>query len=210
MLKVAVSLPHGGKSPDVDPGSTFDADGDGKLSFAEREEYLGALYAIAAVSRLRVLGHEVRVYGAGDYSSRAAEMRSWNPDIVLYPHLDVRSSTAPLVFYDAASPSDRGPTLANLVGRHISDAFPEYGAYRAVAATPSSSPGGCNISLIHRRDRAIFLLTEPFPTRLVAGWVKQGRGDRVAALGVAVADGINDYHTRSKSQAPAQRAMEPT
>ena len=190
---IAVSRAHGGKIPDTDVGSVADADKDGVIQFDEREEFLAGIMSQGMESRLRELGHEVFVYGAGDYGERAAEMRKLPkpPDVIVYPHLDVRVNPNPLFFYDEVS--TRGPDLAIKVANAVGAAFPELGKPRSGPATKISSPGGQRICLLHRKDRGVVLLMETFTTMLAATWADQGNLGKLVKAGAAAADGIHKW-----------------
>jgi len=190
---VAISRAHGGKTPDTDAGSVSDADGDGVIAYDEREEFLAGVFSQGLESQLRALGHEVFVYGAGDYGARAKEMRKLptQPHVILYPHLDVRAKPNPLFFYDEVS--TRGPDLAIKVANAVGAAFPELGKPRSGPATKISSPGGQRICLLHRKDRGVVLLMETFTTMLAATWADQGNLGKLVKAGAAAADGIHKW-----------------
>lgn len=188
---VAVSRAHGGKTPDTDVGSVYDADKDGIIQFDEREEFLAGVLSQGMESRLRELGHQVFVYGAGDYGARAAEMRKVKPDVIVYPHLDVRVNPNPLFFHDEVS--SLGPDLAMKVANAVGSAFPELGKPRSGPATAKSSPGGQRICLLHRKDAGVVLLMETFTTMLAATWADQGNLAKLVKAGAAAADGIHKW-----------------
>lgn len=190
---VAISRAHGGKTPDTDVGSVSDADGDGHIAYDEREEFLAGIFSQGLESQLRALGHEVFVYGAGDYGARAKEMRKLPtpPHVILYPHLDVRVKPNPLFFYDAASTN--GSALASNVSRCVNLAFPELGTPRFGPATKTSSPGGERICLLHRADRGVVLVMETFTTVMAASWADQGKLDQLTRAGAAAADGVHRW-----------------
>lgn len=205
---VAISRAHGGKTPDTDAGSVSDADGDGVIAYDEREEFLAGVFSQGLESQLRVLGHEVFVYGAGDYGARAKEMRKLptQPHVILYPHLDVRAKPNPLFFYDEVS--TYGSALASLVSRYVGGAFPELGTPRFGPATKTSSPGGQNICLLHRADRGVVLVMETFTTAMAASWADQGKLDQLTRAGAAAAEGVHRWGQQRRLVPESQRGGE--
>ena len=185
-----------------DWGAAYDIDGDGIIAQHEIEAANTWIYAGHAMQRLRELGHSVMALADGWYQHRHDRVNDYC-DRMLQPgghaayialHLNAGGGNYGAIFHDYRSAG--GPLLGAEIAGALRRLCPELSAVKTIPSSPNDWTKNA-YGTIKNVQRPIGICYEPFFMDS-PGHLGLFSEDGLERVGIALAEGINNFYSKTK------------